>query len=881
MPIFRFLRRRQWDAERAREMEAHIDLFVDELVERGCSREDASRLAMREFGNPTLIKEQIYEMNSIPIVETLVRDTRYAVRVLRKSPGFTFTAVLTLALAIGINTAVFTIVDGVLLRPLPYPQPDRLALIQARIEAGGQQDRRTAQHGVTWLTVRDHATTVDRAVFSTWVSGVNVVGPDGAIHADQQKIGSGFFGVLGVSPAQGREFTADEDRRGGPPAAVLSHEFWRASMGADPSIIGRTIALRGEPHTIVGIMPPGVQTGVKADLWTPLRASADGEGSGENYQILLRLRPGIAQSAVDAELQRLGLEINRLRPPSDGVRITFGTVPLQRGLTESLRRPVLMLWTAVGVVLLIACVNLAGLLFARSARRRREIATRMALGSSRTAILRQLVVESLVLAFAGGLAGVVVGYAALDSLKALAENALDLWQPITMGARAIGAAAACAILAAAVFGIIPAIQGTRVSVQQGLTATSARTVAGAGSHLPRRLAVVTQIALGVVLLVGAGLLLRTFAHLRGLDPGFDARNVYSASVSLQDARYATAQQVNQLASGTLERLRGAANVEAAAVVLGLPYERLLNLGIRHLDGPEQTIRGRMINATYIAGDYFGALRIPLRAGRTFDDRDATTAPAVAIVNETMVRDYFGGSNPVGRRIAFAGAEREIIGVVGDVQVKPGFGDRGPLAPMPLAYIPLTQANAPFLRLVHGWFATSFIVRARGSIDDVLPVVRDAVDTVDPLLPFAKVRSMSDVQSAAVALPRLLMTLLLTLAAAAVVLGAIGIHGLVAASVTERTREMGIRIALGATRGRAVRTVAAPGILLALIGTVAGVLAARAAVTVLSSFVWGVSETDPLTFASVAVLFVVVASAASLWPALRILRLDPAETLRAE
>jgi putative ABC transport system permease protein len=880
--MFSFMRRGRWDDERAREMQAHIELSVEELVARGISPGAARRQAIREFGNPALIKEQIYEMNSIPILETIVRDTRYALRVLRKSPAFTLTAVLTLALAIAINTAVFSVVDGVLLRALPYPHAEQLLLMEARIEASGERDRRTAQHGFAWITVRDHATTIDRAVFSTWVSGVNVVGPAGAIHADQQKIGSGFFGVLGVVPIHGREFSAEEDRRGGPPAVIVSHEFWRASLGADPAIVGRAITLGGAPHTVVGVMPPALQTGVKADLWTPLRAGTDGEGGGENYQILLRLRPGSSRAAADAELARLGSEINRLSPVPQGVTIDYGTVPLQRGLTETLRRPVLMLWVAVGIVLVMACVNLAGLLFTRGARRSREIATRMALGGSRVAIVRQLLAESVLIAVFGGATGLLLGSVALDALKGLAENALELWQPIAMDGRAVAAAALFSLAAAAAIGLAPALFATRMGVSDGLSFATARTVAAATSQRSRRIAVITQVALGVVLLIAAGLLLRTFTHLRGLDPGFDARGVYSASVSLQDARYGTSAQVNTLANSTIEQLRSAPNVEAAAVVMGLPYERLLNMGIRHMDGPDVNVRGRMINATYIAGDYFTALRIPLRAGRAFDERDTSASAPVAVVNDTMVKDYFRGMNPVGRRIAFAGATREIIGVVGDVQVKPGFGgDRGPLASMPLAYIPLAQTSDGFLRLVHGWFATSFIVRAHGSMHDVLPVMRRAVDGSDPLLPFAKVRSLDEVQNAAVALPRLLMVLLLTLAAAAVVLAGVGIHGLIAASVAERTREMGIRIALGATRARAVGTVAWPGIVLAFAGTIAGTFAARGMVSIIRSFVWGVSATDPVTFAGVAALFLAVAAAASVLPALRILRLDPAQTLRAE
>jgi predicted permease len=820
-------------------------------------------------------------MNSIPLVETLIRDLRYAVRMLLKSPGFTVTAVLTLGLAIGINTAVFSVVDGVLLRPFPYPQPERLSLLEARVEAQGVRGRRTSQNGTAWVIVRDQATTVDGAVFSTWVSGVNVVAADRVLHADQQRIGAGFFGVLGVRPLHGREFTADEDRRGGPAAVILSHGFWRSMMGSDPSVVGRAISLRGEPSTIVGVMPAQVQSGVRADLWTPLRAGTDGEGGGENYQIVLRLRPGVNQAAAEAEMERLGPEINRRQTLADGTSITYGTVPLQRGLTDTIRRPLLMLWAAVAVVLLIAAVNLAGLLLARGARRTREIATRLALGSGRGAIVRQLLLESLLLAMAGAGLGLLAGAVALDALKSLAEGALELWQPVAMDVRAVAAAGLFALLATAVFGLLPALHSTRSSARHGLSPAGARTVAGGGSHLPRRLAIVTQAALGVVLLVGAGLLLRTFAHLRALEPGFDASGVYAASVSLQDARYHTAVQVNRLAAATLERLARSGGVEAAAVSLGLPYERLLNLGFRHLDGPEAAGDARITSATYVAGDYFGALRIPVRAGRAFDARDTTGSLPVAMVNETIAREYFGAGNPVGRRIGLAGAQREIIGVVGDVQLRPGFGDRGPIAPMPLAYIPLSQANDATLRLVHGWFATSFIIRRPGSMRQAAPLMRQALDGVDPLLPFAEVRSMSEVQSEAMALPRLLMVLLLALAAAAAGLTAVGIHALIASSVTERTREMGIRIALGATTWLAVRTLAMPGILLAIAGTIVGSFAARGASALLQSFVWGISPTDPATYGAVTVLLVTVGTVASVLPALRILRLDPAATLRAE
>ena len=826
----------------------------------------ATGLAMWALGmpNPLLWGALVVVLEFIPYLGALI-----------------MTAILTLAVAIGINTAVFSVVYAVLIRPLPYPDPARLGLVHTRMAGAAGVDELTSQHGVTWSVVRDHAATVDRAVFSTWTSGVNVVSGTRPSFAEQQRVGAGFFAVLGVSPALGREFSADEDRRGGPAAVILSHKYWQTVLAADPNVVDRAITLRGEPHVVVGVMPPGFHSGVEADLWTPLRATTDGEGEGENYQILLRLREGFTWAHADAEMQRLGAEILRARPAASGATVTFGTVPLQDGITEAIRPTMLMVAAAVVVVLLIACVNLSGLLLARMSRRAREIATRMALGSGRILLVRQLFIETLLLSLVGGLGGFIVCLLTLDALHSAMET-LGIWQAPASATRIALITGGLSLMAAALFGIFPAVHATRGGARRSLAPTTSRAVAGAAHHWPRRLMVVAQVALGVVLLVGAGLLVRTFVHLRGLEPGFDGRQVTSATISLQDARYRSAAPVAQLVTTTLQRLRDTPGVDAAAISLGLPYERLLNLGFRHLDGPEASdSRGRMTSAAYIAGDYFEALRIPIRAGRPFVEGDGAGAPPVAVVNDSFARQYFGTTNPVGRRIAFAGAEREIVGVVGNVQVRPGFGDHGPLAAMPLAYIPLAQANDGFLRLVHGWFSPSFLVRSPRSSGDVLPAIRQAIESADPLLPLAKVRSLDEVQAAAVAQPRLFMTLLVTLAGSALLLAAVGIASLIASSVTERTREIGIRMALGATTARAIRTSAAPGVLLAIAGIGIGGLAARSAVAILQGFIWGVSPTDPATFVVVAVLFVAIAAAASLIPALRILRVDPAVTLRQE
>ena len=872
--IRKLLRRNRMDDERARELRSHIEHMVDDLVAAGRTPEEARREAMREFGNPTLVRESLYEMNSIPLLETILRDARYALRMFRRTPGFTAAAILTLAVAIGVNTAVFSIADTFLLRPLPYPDPDRLGLVSTILGGDGPTVEETAQTGSTWLLTRDHATTVDAAAFSTWTTGVNVVAANRAAHLVQQRVGARYFEVLGVQPIAGRTFSAEEDRPGGPAAVMLSHRAWTTSFGADPAVVGRLISVRGEPATVIGVMPAGFTTSVRADIWTPLRPTTTGEGEGENYTILLRLKPEASWTQANAEIAAVTqpvVEQQRSRPRR---ALSFQSMPLQRAMADTVRQPVLMLWAAVGVVLLVACVNLAGLLLARASGRTRELATRMALGSGRTAVVRQLIVESVVLAVLGGLAGVVIGFVALDAVKGIAEEAFAISRPVSLDGRALIAAAVFSLLASVLFGVAPALHGSRVNVQGGLASGSSRSVAGTAGHWPRRLVVIAQVSLSVVLLTGAALLVRTFVHLSGLAPGFESHGLTTAAISLQDARYKTGTSVSGLFERTLERLRTSPGVEHAAVSLGVPYQRLLNLGFKRLDGGQAT---GMTSATYVSDGYFDAMRIRLVEGRGFDSRDTAAAPGVVIVSEAFVKTYLAGEAAVGRRIAVAGRERTIIGVAGDVQLKPGWGSNGPLAAMPLSYVPVTQLSDGMLRLVHGWFSPTFIVRS--STSDAASVIRAALQSADPLLPVADVRTMDEVRAVSLAPQRFLMSVLAALAATAVVLAAIGLYGLVATSVAERTREMGIRLALGATASRAVRTLAIPGVVLSLAGTALGLILARAASGVVRSFLWGVSAEEPATYAAVAVILLAIAVTASVVPALRIMRLDPASALR--
>jgi predicted permease len=844
-------------------------------------REEAERRARLEFGSAEGYKEACRESRGLRWPDELRRNAVYALRLLRRSPGFTLTVVLTLALCIGANTALFSVVDAVLLRPLPYPRPERLAMLATSIERQGARSEQLAHTGATWEVVRDANLGMDAAVYSGWSMGVNVVAAGEARHVRQQRVGAGFFRVLGVEPLVGRGFDEDEDRERGPAVVVLGHDLWRHSFRGDPQIVGQTITLRGEPHTILGVMPPGFRTGTPAELWTPLRASTTGEGEGTNYGIVARLKDGVAWERARSELRVAGrAAIDHMQVPAE-VFARLDLVPLQRGLTEHLRQRLLLLWAAVGVVMLIGCVNVAALLLARAGHRSADIATRMALGGGRAAIVRQLLTESLVLALGGGLVGVVMGYGAIQAVGSFAENDLGIWQDVRLDGRVLALSAVLTVLTSVLFGLFPALRATRMDLGSAVVHAGARGVAGPRSQLPRRVLVVAEVALGVVLLIGAGLLVRTMAHLNGLQPGFDATHVIAAEVSLDEERYASPQRLTRLFDDSLERIAGLPGVRQAAVGLSLPYERWLNIGLSRLDHPEDARQPRLTNLSYVTPGYFDVLRIPLLRGRVFDEADREGAPAVVIVNEAFVREYYGGEEPLGARIALSSADREIVGVVGDVQQRPGWGDFGPLGTMPVAYIPATQTSSEFLGLVHTWFAPSWIVRTAGPQTGLVRGMEDALARADPLLPFAGFKPLDDLRGEALARERFQALLLSLLAGLALMLAAVGIGGLIAHSVTERTRDLGIRMALGATHARAIAGIVRPGILLTVTGVAIGIVLSRLASRALGAFVYGVSPTDLPTFAAVAATLMIVAFAASLLPALRITRLDPSQTLRDE
>jgi predicted permease len=796
-------------------------------------------------------------------------DLIFAARLARKYPLSTAAIIATLALCIGVNTAIFSVVDRVLLRALPYPQPERLVQIVTYGRGEGVEFRNDSQDGATWFALRDHVHALDLAVYTDWTTGVNLASDSGVEYVTLERVGAGYFRVLGVPPLAGREFDPAEDIAGGPMAVILSRKLWRRTFHSDPSIVGRRVLLRGEPHTVVGIMPDSLAG--TADLWAPLRPSTTGEGGGTNYGIVGRLRPGATWAQAEAELRAAGVEPLKRRN-TKRANVWEGMANLQEVATENLRRPLFIVWSAVGLVLLIGCVNVAGMLIARGKQRRSEIATRLALGASAATIVRQVLIESVAIAAAGGIAASLVGYAALRGLKALARDQFGFLQGVTLDARVWVGAAVITLFTSILFGVLPAIQATRVDIREAQGA--ARTVAGARRFWSFRLLVAGQVALAVTLLIGAGLLLRTFTYLWNMNPGFDGSRVVTASFSLRDARYKTSAAVNDLFRRGIARLHELPGVEQAAVALTLPYERPLNMGV----APPGNDRTRITAMVYVTPEFLDALRIPLLRGRKIDERDSENAPKVAVVNEAFARQYLG-DDPLGKQVKNGNAPTEIVGVVGNVQQRPSWGPPLPVTAQPTIYIPAAQFSG--FELVHTWFSPKWVVRAHEGAAISRATIDRVAHTLDPLLPIADFRTFDDVKLQTFGFQRFLSALLGATAGLALMLAALGIYALIANSVAERTRELGIRLALGAGAGRTIRSAAMPGIILAVAGALCGVILARASEQMVRRFIFGISSTDLVTFAAVSVGIIFIAAVASLAPALRISRIDPAQALRQE
>jgi len=871
--------RRREDQNVSDEMAEHLQEKVEELMSGGMPRQEAETAARRQFGNVLLLEEHSREVWQWATFEAILRDLKYAFRQLRRNPAYTLTVLLTLTFAIGANTAVFSMVDALLLRPLPYSEPDRLASLMRNYRIPGTFDSEDGQDGETWNLVRDNVPAVNEGACSYEASGVNLQTHTTARYVQQHRVSAGYFEVLGIHAVVGRLFTLDEDRSHGPKAVILSYETWENLFFSDRSIVGKPISLKGEQHTVVGILPPNIHTTSPADLWTPLQPSTTDEGEGQNYHILMRLRNGSTWAEANAQLSvlRPGSFAGFAKQYPSGSS-WLSALPLQQDLASTARTPALMLMAAVALILLIASANLAGLMLVRVMRRSGEIATRLALGATKASLLRQLMLEPAVLAGAGGLLGIGLAAGIVDLFPHLIPPDILPVGGMAIDGRVLSFAILVTFATSLLIGLLPALEIRRAEIR--LSMAAAKTGAAAGRSRIRQFLIAGEVTLTVVLLFCAGLLIRTLVHLQTLPPGFDATNVMAAQASLDDARYHNAQSFQRLMQQSISGMQNIPGVESAAVGLSLPFERGLNNGFHLVDtpGPKE---GQMTSSAYVTPEYFHVLGIPLLFGREFSDSDAMTSQRVAIVNESFARKFMGKVNVVGSHIRSGNDSMLIVGVVGDVTKKPGLIVSSPLASEVTYYIPAAQLDGAFATVVHVWFQPSWIVRTRGPIAGLTESMQKAMAEVDPQLPIASFHRLSDLQALALRQKRFEVFLLGTLAALALLLSLVGVYGLVSNMVAQRTREIGIRMALGSNVRQAMVKVGSSGMIAVAIGLAGGMALSALCVKWIKSELFGVKTYDPATFLAVLVLLIVAATAAAFLPTRRIAKIDPASTLRAE
>jgi putative ABC transport system permease protein len=821
-------------------------------------------------------------------METSLRNIRYALRALAKSPGFAAVAILTLALGIGANSAIFSVVNSVLLQPLSYLDPDRLVELEG-----------TSPHGnfdaasIPKFNIWNHQTEVFDSVAAYDFSGpgINLTEGDRPEQLKGIHVSKDYFRVFGAPMALGRTFSADEDRPGGPAVAVISNGLWRSRYGGDREITTRTIDLGGEPTSVIGVLGPTFTSDPPADIWLPLKPDPNSVDQGHYLRGTARLKPGVTLAQAQAGMKLAAEQFKRkfASPPILGPQDNFTAVPLRDRVIGDSRRGLLLLFGAVGFVLLIACANVANLLLARATIRRREMAIRSAMGAGRSRIIWQLLTESLLLSVAGGVLGLALGFLGVRWL--LAINPGDIPRIGEHGAgvvldwHVLIFTFLAALLTGVIFGLVPALTASRSDLGSMLRESGSRTGSGMRHNKMRSVLVITEIALALILLVGAALLIRTFAALRGVNPGFDAQNVLTMEMSLAGPRFTSAAAVYQLEREGRQRVESLPGVIAVALTCCLPLEGGFGLPF-NIEGQAPKDDPYSGSATWLPGSprYFDVFHIPVVQGRAFNDQDNGAAPRVMIVSETFAKKFFPKGDALDSRITigkgvgpeFEEPPREIIGIVGDIH------DAALSEPAsPIMYIPAAQVNDGIVALNNRIGAAEWIVRTKLQPFSLSTDIQRELREASGGLPVAHIRSMQQVVSESTAQSDFYMTLLTIFAGVALLLAAVGVYGLMAYSVQQRTQEIGVRMALGANRTQVRRMVVFQGMKLALVGVILGVASALALARLLSSLLFGVKPWDPVTIILVAVLLSAVTLLATYLPARRASRVDPMVALRYE
>ncbi|HUG40083.1 MAG TPA: ABC transporter permease [Longimicrobiales bacterium] len=871
---------RQVERDVSEEIGFHLGSRVDDLMAAGLGRAEAERRAMGEFGDVAAAERALRRESArrerrarrTEWVRELGRDIAFGWRTLRTSPGFTAAAVITLALGIGATTAIFGGVHAVLLRPLPYPAPDRLVKVWETSPEGATTNVVSSGNYMDW---REQTTSFSALGAHSWLFGMTLTGEDDPVRLRVVRITPSALDALGAGAVAGRTFVGAEGEPGGEAVAMISHRLWRGRFGGEPGIVGATVTLDGQPHTLVGVMPPSFDyPDPEVDVWRALRFGVADREQRRSHQwnVIGRLADDVPLERARAEMDAVAGRLAQAHPQhmTDwGVNV----VPLRADMVGEVRGLLWVLLGVVGVVLLLTCVNLANLLLARATARDREMAVRGALGAARRRLVRQLLVESLLLGVLGGGLALAVLVVGLDGLVALAPPDIPLLDDIRVDPVVLAFAAGTTLLATLLFGLVPALRATAAAPGRALR--SSRGSDGPGHGRLRAVLLVTEVALAVVLVVGAGLLLRSMTRLNAVDPGLDLENVLTAVVDIPWSEYGTSEEQVAFYRALLDRVRAMPGVVAAAGTTEPPIIGYANTFSYEIEGrPASTPTGREDDERLAAvtPDYFRTLRIPILEGRAIASTDRADRTPVMVISESLARKQWPGGDALGQRIRFSadGSWFEIIGVAGDARMD-GLDRPAP----PVLY--MAQAQKPW-----GWLTWLVLtVRTEAEPTALAPAIRDELQALDAAVLPERVATLDQLYAESAARRRFATVLLGAFAVLALVLGATGIYGVLSYAVARRRREIGIRMALGADRGRVARSVLRDGVLLAAIGLAFGLPAALVLSRFLESLVFGISTADPATFVAVPVTLLAVAALGAFLPAWRATRVDPVWAMKAE
>jgi predicted permease len=865
------------DLEFQEEIEEHVRLLAEQYRRQGMTAEAALLAARRQFGNPTLLKEDLRAMQIIPAIEALRGDLTYAARMLRKNPGFAAAAVITLALGIGANTAIFSVCNAVLFKPLPYAEPSRMVTLSERQRDGTLSNVAPANF-VDWRDASRSFSGMAAVRASSFASSFILGGQGEASRLVGGDVSSSFFSVLGVRFMLGRNFLPDEDRPGQNRVAILSYAAWSARFGADRDIAGKTITLDDESYTVVGVLPAGFQFGSTAadfqarsqvDIWVPMALDPQRLQRGAHMLcVIARLKPGVELAEAQAELDVMGTNLAQQYPKYNKDK-GIVAVPLTDQVTGSVRVALETLLGAVGLVLLIACANVANLLLSRAAARQKEMAVRIALGASRGRLAQQLLTESLLLASLGGIAGFVLALAAIAALTPQLPADLSRAAGIAVDTRMLIFTAVISLVTGILFGLGPLFGPWRESAGESLKQNN-RTSSGIQTRLRSGLAV-AQIAIAIILLIGAGLMVKSFWALMHVAPGFRSESVLTARLSLPRSRYPDNHRIAALEGELLESLLGRPGVQSAGFATYVPLSGLDNGWNFLIEGRPPLPVGTYNMAEYrpVSAGYFETIGIPLLRGRSFTVADTAESPWVVMINDSMAREYWPSENPIGQRLQFVEKWLTVIGVVGDV-LHEGL-DGAAKAEM---YVPVEQA--PNIES-----DPTIVVRTALDSGASAAELREVVSAIDPAIPVDRIETMQQLVSGSVAQPRFRTIILTAFSLLALVMASIGIYGVMNYLVIQRTREFGIRLSLGATPSDVLRLVLRRAAVLIGAGTCLGLAGSALLVRFIAKLLFGTAPLDPLTFAVVPILLAAVALAASYIPARRATRIDPIVALRDE